>query len=336
MFKNVAVIGAGGWGTALSVVLADNFSKVTLWAREKEVMQSINSEDVNKTFLPNVTLAKNIVAVNDIIDAVEHKDLIVLAVPSAYVSQTLQKIKDNISNESIIINVGKGFDPTTKKRLSVIIKENLPNNKFAVLSGPNHAEETGKKIPSATVIAAEEKETAELLQDAFMTSYFRVYTSSDIVGVELGGALKNIIALSTGILDGLSYGDNTRAALMTRGISEITRLGKAMGASSMTFAGLSGIGDLIVTCTSMHSRNRRCGIALGKGVSLKEYLSQTKMEVEGVGACRSAYHLAQKHNVRMPITSTLYRILYEGLSGKDAVKELMTGDKRHEIEDIAF
>ncbi len=336
MFREVAVIGAGGWGTALSIVLAENFRTVHIWARETEVCESINNSSYNQTFLPKVKMPANIRATQDIAEAVKQKDLLVFAVPSAYLSEIIALVKPHIAVDTVIVNVGKGFDPGTKKRLSEIIKQSFPGNDFAVLSGPNHAEETGKKIPSATVIAAEKKEIAEQLQDSFMTSYFRVYTSTDIVGVELGGALKNIIALATGVLDGLNFGDNTRAALMTRGLSEITRLGMAMGAQTMTFAGLSGVGDLIVTCTSMHSRNRRCGIAIGQGTSLQNYLNQTKMEVEGVGACKSAYYLAQKYNIRMPITTALYQVLYEDLKPEAAVKVLMTGDKRHEIEDIAF
>src|SRR6056297_105340 len=255
-FTNVAVIGAGGWGSGITTVLAENFDEVTIWAREKEVCRQINQDHVNKMYLPNVILSKKVKALNDIESVVKDKELIIFALPSEYLSRTAEKLIGKVNPESTLVNIGKGFDPKTHKRLSEILKSYFPKNKIAVLSGPNHAEETGNKVPSATVVASHDSKTALAVQNALMTPFFRVYTSKDVVGVEVGGALKNIIALATGVLDGIGLGDNTRAALMTRGLSEIRRLGISMGAKSVTFSGLSGVGDLIVTCTSMHSRNR--------------------------------------------------------------------------------
>ncbi len=333
-FQKVSVIGAGGWGSAITTVLAENFENVTLWAREKEVIEQINNNHINVTFLPNVTLCEKVIATSNIDEALYDKDLIVFALPSEYLYKTIFNIKNKISRKAVLVNIGKGFDPQTKKRLSEVIEDAFPENEIAVLSGPNHAEETGNKVPSATVVAAKKLSTALAVQNAFMTPFFRVYTSYDVPGVEVGGALKNIIALATGVLDGIGLGDNTRAALMTRGLTEIRRLGIAMGAQSVTFSGLSGVGDLIVTCTSMHSRNRRCGMAIGEGQKLSEYLANTQMVVEGVSACNIAYELAKEYDVRMPITTTLYNVLHEKIDVHEAVELLMTGDKRPEIEDI--
>lgn len=335
-FNKVAVIGAGGWGSGITTVLAENFSEVQMWARELEVCKQINEQHINKMYLPNVKLSEKVKAFNDIEKVVNGKDLIIFALPSEYLSATVRSLKGKINPNATLVNIGKGFDPKTKMRLSEVLSGYFPENPIAVLSGPNHAEETGNKVPSATVVASNNKNTALNVQNAFMTPFFRVYTSKDVIGVEVGGALKNIVALATGVLDGIGLGDNTRAALMTRGLTEIRRLGVSMGAKSVTFSGLSGIGDLIVTCTSMHSRNRRCGIAIGKGIKLNDYLANTNMVVEGVSACNIAYELSQEYNVRMPITETLYKILHERIDVHDAVELLMTGDKRPEIEDIAY
>ncbi|MFP4456516.1 MAG: NAD(P)H-dependent glycerol-3-phosphate dehydrogenase [Clostridia bacterium] len=335
-FDKVAVIGAGGWGSGITTVLAENFSEVHIWAREIEVCNQINEDHINKMYLPNVKLSENVKAFNDIEKTANDKDLIIFALPSEYLSATAKTLRGKISSNATLVNIGKGFDPKTNKRLSEVLSDYFPENPIAVLSGPNHAEETGNKVPSATVVASNNKEIALNVQNAFMTPFFRVYTSKDVIGVEVGGALKNIIALATGVLDGIGLGDNTRAALMTRGLTEIRRLGLSMGARSVTFSGLSGIGDLIVTCTSMHSRNRRCGIAIGEGVKLKDYLANTNMVVEGVSACNIAYELSQQYDVRMPITETLYKILHDKIDVNDAVEHLMTGDKRPEVEDIAY
>jgi glycerol-3-phosphate dehydrogenase (NAD(P)+) len=335
-FSNVAVIGAGGWGSGITTVLAENFDEITIWAREEEVCKQINEEHINKMYLPNVELSPKVKAKSDILEVAKDKDLIIFALPSEYLSRTAKKLIGKINKKSALVNIGKGFDPASKSRLSEILKTYFPDNKIAVLSGPNHAEETGNKVPSATVVASSDTETALAVQNALMTPFFRVYTSKDVVGVEVGGALKNIIALATGVLDGIGLGDNTRAALMTRGLSEIRRLGICMGAKSVTFSGLSGVGDLIVTCTSMHSRNRRCGIAIGKGVKLKDYLASTNMVVEGVSACNIAYELSKIYEVRMPITETLYQVLHDEVDVHDAVEYLMTGDKRPEVEDIVY
>lgn len=334
--ERAAVVGAGGWGTALSVVLSENYSQVDLWVREPHVLEQIKTYRENRVFLPGIVLPENIVPSSELEQVLSGKRLIVLAVPSAYVREMSERIRPFVSSGAVIVNAAKGFDPSTQKRLSEVIAENVPNSPLAVISGPNHAEETGRKVPSATVVASRDKNVAEFVQDALMTPYFRVYTNPDIVGVELGGALKNIIAIAVGICDGLGYGDNTKAALMTRGLSEIARLGRELGANSLTFAGLSGVGDLIVTCTSNHSRNRRCGMALGRGVRLEEFLSHTNMVVEGVNACKVAYTLSRKLNVEMPITTALYRVLQGKLKPQDAVKELMARGKKHEIEEIGF
>lgn len=335
-FNKVAVIGAGGWGSGITTVLTENFEEIQIWAREEEVCKQINQYHINKMYLPNVKLSKKVKALNDIEKVADDKDLIIFALPSEYLSSVAGKLEGKISPNATLVNIGKGFDPKTKKRLSQVLNNYFPENKIAILSGPNHAEEVGNKVPSATVVASDDKKTRLNVQNALMTPFFRVYTSDDVVGVEVGGALKNIIALSTGVLDGIGLGDNTRAALMTRGLSEIRRLGVSMGAKSVTFSGLSGVGDLIVTCTSMHSRNRRCGIAIGKGEKLEHYLANTNMVVEGVSACNIAYELSQEYDVRMPITETLHRILHDKIDVNDAVEYLMTGDKRPEVEDIAF
>ena len=260
-------------------------------------------------------------------------EVVVLAVPSQAVRETAKKMAANIAPDTIIINAAKGLEMNTHKRLSQVIQEEIPHSRVAVLSGPSHAEEVGRGMPTTGVCSSEDKTVAELVQDVFMSPFFRVYTNQDLTGVETGGALKNIIAIAAGISDGLGYGDNTKAALMTRGATEMARLGQAMGASILTFAGLTGIGDLIVTCTSMHSRNRRAGILLGQGKPLKEVLQAVGMVVEGVDTCKAAYELAQQLGVEMPITEQLYQILFKGKDPALAVNELMLRDKTHESED---
>jgi len=266
-------------------------------------------------------------------ECVSGMEVIVLAVPSQAVRETAKKMSAYIAPDTIIINAAKGLEMNTHKRLSQVIQEEIPLARVAVLSGPSHAEEVGRGIPTTVVCSSEDKTVAELVQDVFMSPFFRVYTNQDLTGVETGGALKNIIAIAAGISDGLGYGDNTKAALMTRGATEMARLGQAMGASILTFAGLTGIGDLIVTCTSMHSRNRRAGILLGQGKPLEEVLQAVGMVVEGVDTCKAAYELAQQLGVEMPITEQLYQILFKGKDPALAVNELMLRDKTHESED---
>ena len=269
----------------------------------------------------------------DLKECVSGMEIIVLAVPSQAVRETASKISEYIAHNAIIINAAKGLEINTHKRMSQVIEEEIPHARIAVLSGPSHAEEVARQIPTTVVCSSEDMKAAELVQDVFMAPFFRVYTNPDIIGVETGGALKNIIALAAGISDGLGYGDNTKAALMTRGVSEIARLGQAMGGSILTFAGLTGIGDLIVTCTSMHSRNRRAGILIGQGKSLEEALKAVGMVVEGVNTCKAAYELAQHLGVEMPITEQLYHILFMGKDPASSVNDLMLRDKTYESED---
>jgi len=333
MIKKVAIIGAGSWGTALSILLANKGIEVNLWAYEEEVFNQINSTRQNKRYLPNITLPSNIQVFNDKEQSIRGTDLVVLAVSSQAVRSVAADISGYMPQDGIVVNVAKGLEVKSLKRLSQVIEEEIPHCKIAVLSGPSHAEEVSRGIPTAVVSAAKEQKVSEIVQDAFMSPDFRVYTNSDIIGVEMGGALKNIIALAAGVSDGLGYGDNTRAALTTRGIVEITRLGQAMGALPSTFAGLTGIGDLIVTCTSMHSRNRRAGILIGQGKTLDEALNTVGMAVEGVKTCQAAYELAKRLGVEMPITEQLYYVLFEGKSPEEAVEDLMLRSKTFESEE---
>ena len=293
MDDKICILGGGSWGTALSILLAKKEKEVDLWVRNKKQFEDMSTNRVNQKYLPNVFLPENLNLLNDLEKAILDKDIIILAVSTHGVRKVLESIKKYVNKKQIIVNVAKGIENETLYRVSEIVEEILPNNRFVCLSGPSHAEEVAKDIPTTVVSSSKEIITAEYIQDVFMTPNFRVYTNKDLIGVELGGALKNIIALGAGISDGLEYGDNTKAALMTRGISEMARLGKAMGADLSTFWGLAGIGDLIVTCTSMHSRNRRAGILIGKGKSTKEAEEEIGMVVEGVKTTKSAYKLAE-------------------------------------------
>lgn len=333
----IAVIGAGSWGTAISGMLAKKNHEVILWARNKTLITELSETKENKLYLPNVKLLGNISFTNDLGKAAHKASVIVITTPSHAVRQTIEGLFEAIAPEAIIVSAGKGFELSTLKRLSEVIGETLPLHKkrVAVLSGPNHAEEVGMRQPSASVIGATSQTIAEQVQDAFMLPYFRVYTNPDIIGVELGGALKNIIALGAGIAEGLSFGDNTKAALMTRGIAEITRLGVSMGAHASTFSGLSGIGDLMVTCTSRHSRNRRAGILLAEGKTMQQIEAESKMVVEGIKATVAAHELAKKYQVEMPITEEIFKVLYENKLPEQAVRDLMTRGRTHEIEEVA-
>lgn len=336
MAEKIAVLGGGSWGTALSILLAKKDEDVELWIRNKDQFNEISKSRTNNKYLPNIILPENLKVVNELEDTIIGKDIILLAVPTHGVREVLNKIKTFVKSNQIIVNVAKGIENETLLRISEIVKEILPENKFVSLSGPSHAEEVALDIPTTVVSASLDIKTAEYIQDVFMTSKFRVYTNLDLIGVELGGALKNIIALGAGISDGLGYGDNSKAALMTRGISEMARLGQEMGASLSTFWGLAGIGDLIVTCTSMHSRNRRAGILIGEGKSTNEAIEEVGMVVEGIKTTKSAYQLAQKHNIDLPITEELYKVLYEEKNIEKSVPHLMGRDKKHEMEDISF
>ena len=327
--KTVAVIGSGSWGTALAVQLKRAGNNVILWSFKEEEARSILTYRENKEFLPGISLDPDIVVTYKD-EEVTWADLFVLATPSKFTRTMAKRFSHLIPKDKTVVNVAKGLEEGSLLRLSQVIKEEIPHCHIGVLSGPSHAEEVGKGLATTIVASAETDEVAKEIQDTFMTEMFRVYRNTDIIGVELGGALKNLIALAAGISDGLGYGDNTKAALMTRGLAEIIRLGITMGAKGETFAGLTGIGDLIVTCTSMHSRNRKAGILLGQGKSLKETLKEVHMVVEGVSNAKAAFELSQKFGVDMPITTEINNVLYNGKKVDEAVYDLMTRDKTEE------
>jgi glycerol-3-phosphate dehydrogenase (NAD(P)+) len=334
MSAKIAVVGAGSWGTALATVLDSKGIKLNLWIREEDLLETVKETRENVLYLPGVKLGENINPMGDMEESIKGCETIIFAVPSHALRNVVKTLAPSIKSDQRLVNVAKGLDPGTLKRLSEVIREALPDNKVAAVSGPSHAEEVGRGMPTTVVAACPDRKMAEYVQDLFMAPAFRVYTNPDIIGVEMGGALKNVIALGAGISDGLGYGDNTKAALMTRGIVEIARLGVKMGAKSTTFAGLSGIGDLIVTCTSMHSRNRRAGIEIGQGKSLDEVLGGTRMVVEGVKATQAAYELSVLHGIDMPITKEIYKVLFEGADVKKSVDNLMLRTKTHEAEEI--
>jgi len=328
--KNIFVIGAGGWGTTLANLLSYQFD-VLLWANEKEVADEINSLHKNSTYLPGISLNSKLIATNSL-DEFEQHNVIVNAVPTQYIRSVFSQLANTDFSNRILINTSKGIEQNTTYRISQIFFEitNLPEDNFVVLSGPSHAEEVSRKIPTTVVAASSDISKAKLCQELFSTPEFRVYTSNDVVGTEIGGALKNVLAIASGIIDGLGYGDNTKAALITRGLAEIVRLGVACGAHPWTFSGLSGLGDLFVTCNSKHSRNRLVGELIGKGKTLLEITSSMKMVAEGVATTISAIELGKRHNVELPITQQVYRILFENLSPKEAINELMTRESKHE------
>jgi len=332
-----AVIGAGSWGTALAMVLADNDHEVRLWGHREDQIQEINTHHTNAKYLPGVELPAAIMGYSDIEAALKGINLIILAVPTKAVREVLNKMVPFFTSKVLICHVSKGIEPDTLKRISEMIAEEVPDHlleDIVVLSGPSHAEEVSRRQPTTVTASSTNLAAAEKIQDLFINQNFRVYTNPDIIGVELGGALKNIIALGAGISDGLGYGDNAKAALITRGLAEISRLGTKMGANPLTFAGLTGIGDLIVTCTSVHSRNWRAGNLLGKGHNLEEVLNNMGMVVEGVRTTKAAFQLAQRENIEMPITNAIYNILFNNCPPKDAVEGLMGRCKTHEMEDL--
>lgn len=336
--KAVAVVGAGSWGTALAHLLAQNRCSVRLWARRGDLARAIMQDGENRRYLPGVKLDPEIEVLTNLSAAVRRADLVVSAVPTQAFREVLGRFLPHIGQATVVVNVAKGIEEKTGLRLSQVYKQVRDDsglNRYAALSGPSHAEEVGRGQPTAVVAASPHPGTAQFVQDAFMGPMMRVYTNQDIVGVELGGALKNIIALGTGIADGLGFGDNTKAALMTRGLAEILRLGMRMGADPLTFGGLAGVGDLIVTCTSMHSRNRRAGIAIGKGASVSDAERSVNMVVEGVRTTKAAHELARSLGVVMPITTEIYRVLFEGHSPREAVTNLMTRGRTKEIEELA-
>lgn len=336
--SKIAVVGAGSWGTALAIVLGKKGYPVALWAREAEAVANLNRDRENLKYLKGCPIPESVVATNDLEDAIAGSGAVVLAVPSHAVREVTRQCRPFIEDSMYIVNTAKGFELETLKYLTTAIEEELGQglkDNIVVLSGPSHAEEAGRGMPTVVVSTAKKRKAAEYVQDIFMSDFFRVYTTPDLLGVQLAGALKNVIALATGISDGLGFGDNTKAALMTRGIAEITRLGVKMGADVKTFAGLAGIGDLIVTCTSMHSRNRRAGIQIGEGKRLEEVLQNMGMVVEGVRTTKAAMVLAEKYEVEMPITTSVYRVLFEDLNPDQAVKALMLRGKKNEMEELA-
>ncbi|MGN0161223.1 MAG: NAD(P)H-dependent glycerol-3-phosphate dehydrogenase [Lachnospiraceae bacterium] len=326
----ISVLGAGSWGTALAILLNNNGHDVTMWSVFPEELEQIKEDHENKRCLPGVTIPDRIKFTGDDKEALTEKDVVILAVASPYTRSTAHRIKDVVRDGQIIVNVAKGIEEETLYTLTDVIEDEIPQANVTVLSGPSHAEEVGRGVPTTCVVGAKDRETAEYLQNIFMSEVFRVYTSPDIVGMELGGALKNVIALAAGISDGVGYGDNSKAALITRGIYEISKLGIAMGGKPETFYGLTGIGDLIVTCASMHSRNRRAGILIGQGKSYEEAMKEVNMVVEGVYAAKAAMKLAQKYNVDLPIVTKVNEILFEGKKPEETVKELMLRDKKLE------
>ena len=327
---NVGVIGAGSWGTALSVLLAVNGHHVTIWSIDEKEVEMLDKKREHLTKLPGVKLSDGMTITGDLESAVKGKDFLVLAVPSPFTRATAKKMSAYVGKGQIIVDVAKGIEESTLLTLSAQIEEEIPQADVAVLSGPSHAEEVGRKLPTTCVIGAKTKKTAEYLQSAFINKVFRVYTSPDILGIELGGSLKNVIALAAGIADGLGYGDNTKAALITRGIAEIARLGVKMGGKIETFTGLTGIGDLIVTCASVHSRNRKAGYLIGQGRSMQEAMDEVQMVVEGVYSAKAAAKLAKKYDVPMPIVEEVNKVLFEGKSPAEAVDDLMLRESRSE------
>ena len=327
---NIGIIGAGSWGTALALLLHKNGHKITVWSIVESEIEMLRSEHEHKEKLPGVLLPEDMEFTTDLEAAVKEKDILVLAVPSPYTRSTSKSMAPFVKDGQIIVDVAKGIEESTLLRLSEIIEEEIPQAEVAVLSGPSHAEEVGRGIPTTIVVGARRKKTAEYLQNVFMNEVFRVYISPDVLGIELGAALKNVVALAAGIADGLGYGDNTKAALITRGIAEIARLGTVMGGRWETFVGLTGIGDLIVTCASMHSRNRRAGILIGQGYTMEEAMKEVKMVVEGVYSAKAAMGLAKKYNVQIPIIEQVNMVLFEGKSAAEAVGSLMLRDKKIE------
>ncbi len=326
----VSVLGAGSWGTALSLLLCKNGHEVTLWSALEDEVRMLCEKREHEFKLPGVRLPEDMKITADLEDSLQDPDVAVLAVPSPFTRSTAHRMASFVKKGQIIVNVAKGVEEHTLMTLSEIISEEIPQADVCVLSGPSHAEEVGKGLPTTCVVSAEKRETAEYLQGIFMSPVFRVYTTPDILGVELGGALKNVIALAAGTADGLGYGDNTKAALITRGIAEISRLGTKMGARAETFYGLSGIGDLVVTCASVHSRNRKAGYLMGKGYTMQEAMDEVKMVVEGVYSARAAKSLAEKYQVEMPIIEEVNKVLFEDKPAADAVRDLMLRDKKVE------
>ena len=332
----VGVLGAGSWGTALAILLHDNGHDVIVWSIDPKEVEMLSEKREHVSKLPGVHISEEIMITNEMEEAIKGKDFLVLAVPSIFTRSTAAKMKPYVVDGQMIVDVAKGLEEDTLMTLSQQISQEIPQADVAVLSGPTHAEEVGRKLPTSCVIGAKTKKTAEYLQSAFNSKVFRVYTSPDMLGIELGGSLKNVIALAAGIADGLGYGDNTKAALITRGIVEIGRLGVKMGGKIETFTGLTGIGDLIVTCASVHSRNRKAGYLMGQGKSMEEAMKEVNMVVEGVYSAKAAAKLAQKYEVPMPIVDEINKVLFEGKDPKQAVDDLMLRESKIENSSLLW
>ena len=330
------VMGAGSWGTALALLLNNNGHDVTIWSIDKAEVEMLTTKREHVDKLPGISIPNNIKITNNIAEGIEGMDLVVLAVPSVFTRSTARAMSPYVKKGQLLINVSKGIEETTLMTMTEQIEDEIPQANVAVLSGPSHAEEVGRKIPTTVVAGAKDQKTAEYVQKVFMNQAFRVYTSPDILGIELGGSLKNVIALAAGIADGLGCGDNTKAALITRGIAEISRLGMKMGGKMETFAGLAGMGDLIVTCASVHSRNRKAGFLMGQGKTMQEAMNEVKMVVEGVYSAKAAKALADKYEVSMPIVEEVNKILFENKKPEDAVRELMLRDGKIEHSDLPW
>lgn len=334
MAPEVAVIGAGSWGTAIAALLGRKKNTVRLWARDASLAADLESLRFNPRYLPEIILPPTVFPTEDIEEALAGVKVAVFAVPSIAMRSVVKKARAFVSSDLIAVSLTKGIERDTLMRMSQVIESELPEEismNVAVLSGPNHAEEVSRDIPSATVVSAKKKHVALKLQELFMTPYFRVYTNPDMVGVELGGATKNVIAVAAGISDGLGYGDNTKASLMTRGLAEMTRLGLAMGAKPLTFAGLSGVGDLIATCTSKHSRNRAAGERVAFGLSVEDISKETTMVAEGLFSSVAIDRLSSNHEIEMPITRNVVEVLYQGKDPRKCVSDLMQRGAREEI-----
>lgn len=326
----VTILGGGTWGIALAVLLHNNGHEVTVWSAVEKEIQMLKEQREHK-MLPGVKLPDELIYTLDEKQALTDKDIVVMAVASSYTRKTAHALAPLVKPGQIIVNVAKGIEEATLMTLTQVIEDEIPAADVAVLSGPSHAEEVGRGLPTSVVVGAKSQATAEYVQSIFMSPVFRVYTSPDVLGIELGSSLKNVVALAAGIADGLGYGDNAKAALITRGITEISRLGTAMGGKAETFSGLTGIGDLIVTCASMHSRNRRAGILIGQGKTYQEAMEEVQQVVEGVYSAKAAMKLAEKYHVQLPIIEQVNKVLFEGKSAADGVKELMLRDKKSEV-----
>ena len=332
----IGVLGAGSWGTALAILLHDNGHDVTVWSIHEEEVETLNTTRRHERKLPGVEIPEGILFTTDMKETMSDKDVCVLAVPSPFIRSTCQKMKQYVRAGQIIVNVAKGIEENTLYTLTDIIEEELPYADACVLSGPSHAEEVSRRLPTTCVVSSRTRKTAEYLRSVFVSPVFRVYISPDMLGIELGGALKNVIALAAGTADGLGYGDNTKAALITRGIAEIARLGIKMGGKPETFYGLTGIGDLIVTCASVHSRNRKAGYLMGQGYTMEEAMKEVQMVVEGVYSAKAALELSRKYQVEMPIVEQVNKVLFEHKNAEEAVKELMLRDKKIESDDTQW